>query len=90
MHLGIRRKFLVGYQAAILCGAAIVYAVWPQAVLPVLVLTGGCLLGAWVVATVSNWWLHRSISRLRRAAEAILYDHGEGFVSSHAVNARDG
>jgi signal transduction histidine kinase len=30
-----------------------------------------CLIGAWLVAAVSNWWLHRSISRLRRAAEAI-------------------
>ncbi len=81
MHLGVRRKFLVGYQAAILCGAAIVYVVWPEAVLPVLVLTGGCLLGAWVVATVSNWWLHRSISRLRRAAEAI----GRGDLSERVA-----
>ncbi len=71
MHMGVRRKLLVGYHAAILAGAVTVYAIWPESVWPVVSLTACCLVGAWGVTRISKWWLHRSISRLRRAAEAI-------------------
>jgi signal transduction histidine kinase len=71
MHIGVRRKFLVGYQAVVISGAAVVCAIWPESAWSVLTLMAICLIGAWAVATVSNWWLHRSISRLRRAADAI-------------------
>lgn len=81
MHIGVRRKFLVGYQLAILGGAAVVYAVWPEQALPIFAMVVYCLLAAWVVAAVSNWWLHRSLSRLRRAADAI----GRGDLSERVT-----
>ncbi len=71
MHIGVRRKFLVGYQAAIIAGCLAVIACWPEAVLPILVLTGLSMITGWMVAMVSNWWLHHSIGRLRRAADTI-------------------
>jgi signal transduction histidine kinase len=71
MHLGVRRKLVLGYQAAMLAGTLVLCAIWPESLLPIFVFTAYALLGAWVVAVISNWWLHRSISRLRRAADAI-------------------
>jgi signal transduction histidine kinase len=71
MHIGVRRKFLVGFQTAIVVGALAVLACWPESRVPILVLAGLSLLAGWAVAAISNWWLHHSISRLRRAADAI-------------------
>ncbi len=71
MHIGIRRKLLVGYQAAFVCGAAVIFAIWPESAWPVVLLMAYGLVVGWMVASISNWWLHRSISRLRRAADAI-------------------
>ncbi len=71
MHLGVRRKLLIAYAGASALGAVIVGVIWPEAFRPILALTGYCLVVAWVLVTISNWWLHRSISRLRKAADAI-------------------
>lgn len=71
MHIGVRRKFLVGYQATILVGALAVLLRWPESRWPILILTGISVLTGWAVATISNRWLHKSIGRLRRAADAI-------------------
>lgn len=75
MHIGVRRKFLFGYLAAIASGTGIVCAIRPESTVAVLMLLAYCLVAAWLVASISNWWLHRSISRLRRAADAI--GHGD-------------
>ncbi len=77
MHIGVRRKMLIGYIVAALCGAGVLCAVWPTSSVPLLLFLGYCLILAWCTATISNWWLHRSISRLRRAADAI----GQGNLS---------
>lgn len=71
MHLGVRRKLLIAYAGATTVGAIVVCLIWPEAVRPILALLGYCLIVAWVLVTISNWWLHRSISRLRKAADAI-------------------
>ncbi|MBN1341469.1 MAG: HAMP domain-containing histidine kinase [Phycisphaerae bacterium] len=83
MHIGVRRKFLVGYATAIVVGTVVVCAFWPTAILPVLVLLAYCLMAGWAVASISNWWLHRSISRLRRAADAIGRGHLSERVEVH-------
>lgn len=71
MHIGVRRKFLIGFLVAILLGAAAVCLIWPSSAVPVLALLAYCVVAAWLVAVISNRWLHRSIGRLRRAADAI-------------------
>jgi len=71
MHLALRHKFLFAFESAMLVVGALAWVVWPGARLPMVVVTGTAMLVGWALLAVGSWRLHQSLSRVRRAAEAV-------------------
>ncbi len=71
MHIALRHRFLLVFELAVLVLATAVWLVWPEAVWPIAVVAAAVMVVGWVLVLVGNWRIHRSLSRVRRAAEAI-------------------
>jgi len=71
MHIALRHRFLLVFELAVLVLATVVWLVWSEAVWPIAVVAGAVMVVGWVLGLVGNWRIHRSLSRVRRAAEAI-------------------
>ncbi|MFQ6048033.1 MAG: sensor histidine kinase, partial [Phycisphaerae bacterium] len=71
MHIALRQRFLLGFELAVVGAAVVAWRLWPQSLWAVVLVGSVAMLAGWAVAAVSNRRLHRSISRVRRAAEAI-------------------
>jgi signal transduction histidine kinase len=71
MHLALRHKFLLAFESALVAIGALTWLLCPWALVPIVVVTGAAMLVGWILLAVGSWRLHQSLSRVRRAAEAI-------------------
>ena len=71
MHLALRHKFLLAFEGALIAIGALGWLLCASARLPIVVVTGTAMLVGWLLLVAGSWRLHQSLSRVRRAAEAI-------------------
>ena len=71
MRIALRHKFLLAFELAILAAAVVVRLVWPDVVWPIAALAMAVMAIGWVGYLIATWWIHQSLSRIRKAAEAV-------------------